>query len=1240
MGTTSYTQAMANKQKIDLKKFIPSHLRNELNTSIADNLFNRFLSEEQSVNVSGQVGKITDPNKAVIQASDLDREVNALIPALYFKTGVEESVFTFDDLLSRMKALGVDVNNLKSTLSEQSLNLVPPINLDKFINFSNYYWTAVDAKSVRLTASAISWNTDLLPEFYVIRRPADTSTVKLPVDLATTQDIKLYGKGRNPEAVTLTFQNNNTFTVSGSNGTLYINTTVASSTQTSGTLTGPKTKFYVSDSSHLALFSFQITQGDEQFEEGDTFKIDITYVTGSNTVSFTPGPSLTTLDKGFVSNIIADSQLMMVDGVRVKVGDTILVKNQINAAENGVYLVKNDKWQRLSSYSKAEQFPVGTKIYVSFGGQAGKTFELVSTVNALDQDPLVFSQVAGNPALAVNEWQLYNFWVHKDDLDPSFTNAIQATRPIIEYDNDLKMNTAVDSDGYPNETGISVPQTKTRFNQIPQFDLYYYDGHHAKKTSGIFFYNEDPDYAVDSVLLRRVKQTVNADYVFGLGIVDEAGRLLFFKKNSTISSVWAPGNSTPSMLSLQLKAEGAELKGTINADIKTSADNQTWTLTAIESNKFSVVGSRSGNTGVAVVGVPFTAPDDFTITIAAGTVPFEVGDIFTFNVIGPVAPRFAKKNSDGEIINVVGGPIGDTNDEGTWMVPRRMFENMLRTLSIEIAFGDLVDHYRSIIKFQDGFTGSSFGTNNYRNLVANHGVGGNIREYSGNFPLLASLLMQPNMSPLSIIDFGEQQYATALASIDQFLSNELANYIAATDVPLLTQINASSDHIQMLMSSFENSRANDQTLKDVFGDSTAKVKNWPITLPMMGIIPKATPTIAFDDELGIDVIVHHDNHRSPLAAVDHDFDRSLARTIVTRSDGVENGGVFSETAPMIPYARQLWFKPSTNELKVFNVKYDSSTMPVNGSLGDVWFIRSTGELKEWDTLSNTWVSSTQTVSSRWITLNTSVIRNSLVLAVENKLYDSVHPSVSSKVDLSNYASDNFAKVELAKFSAKYGYDTYASIFDQSDAFTWNYQSSFGHARWFDVYADYFLTQVGVANIKRPNLEPWKLLGFTTKPSNWDAMYAGTTRMWSTAMWMDIIAAKPGLKVCVDITTDALLPPYVSASLSESQYALTTVKPEGIANTYEFQDNGPVENVWRKALEYSYGLARVFFKREPLRFVESLWGDTFVSTGINAIRLDRNLMQPRSPSKFLLHGEKLHHVVQRDASESFIVVGSA
>ena len=1257
---------MTNTQKIDLKKLIPSRLKNELNTSLAANLFNRFLSEEQSVFVSGQVGKITDSTDAVIQAADLDRELNALIPALYFKTGTEESIFTFTDLVSKMDALGVDVNNLTAILAEQSLNFSPPIDLDKFINFANYYWVA---ETVTPTP-ALSWNEDLIPEYYVIKQPAVSSTVKLPVARATTRDIKMYGKDRAPEMVTITFTSATEFTLEGDQGTLYVqNSTLTAPSNiptgdpilNTGTLTGTVTSFSVyapdqtddhSDDHGMndattskadLLFSFTVTEGDVDFEVDDTFEINITYVTGSNTIAFTPGPSLITLDKGYVSNIVPDTSLMFIDGERVSIGDLVLVKNQTDAEENGVYTVKAGAWVRSPRYTTAEAFAINSRFYITDGAQAGKTFEITSaTPDDLGVDNITFAAVVGDPPRQTNDWQIYNYWVHKDDVVSLDAAVVQATRPIIEYSNELLLNSHVDEDGFPSSSGTEIVQAKTRFNQLPQFDLFYYDGTHANKTSSIFYYEEDPDYGVDPQLLRRVKTTINSDYVFGVGIKDDLDRLLFFKKSNVLKTIWAPGVTAPTASTIQFSGLSEETKGNLvlGATVDT-ADNQTWTVTATSTTQFAVVGSRSGAAGTATVGTAFELDTQLEFTISAGSTPFAVGDSFTFAIHNKCAPRYVKKLTDGSIVNLEGGPAEDTDSEGTWLAPRRMFENMKRSLSTEIAFGDLIDHFRSIVKAQNNFEGSSFGINNYRELTPNLGYGGNIREHNSNFPLLASMLIQRGISPLSILDFAEKQYTTALASVDQYFISELVNYITSTQVISLSAIDATDAQVLDFMADLEADRAENTLLRDLYSDTTANVTNWPLTLPMMGLVVAAVPRVDFDLQLGIDVLVHHDGHLSPVSTNDAEFDLGLAQLMVERSDGTTTAGSLSASTPSLPYARQLWFKPSNQQLYAFDVIADTTAAPA-GVVDGFWYRRSTNQLFEWNNTSGEWELSSDSLLSRWVPIDIASIRNSLVLAIETKLYEGVHPSLVQKADLSSYRTDAYAQIELAKFASKYGYDTYAPIFDASDAFTWNYKTAFGFSRWFDVYSDYF-DQSGMLPTCRPNLEPWRLIGYATKAAantglsiDWDDEYASTDpdRLWTTDMWNDIIAARPGIKVCVNILTDELLPPYVSSSLPQSAYALLTATPADIDDVYVYGDNGPVENVWTKSLEYNYGLAKAYFKRDPLYFIDTLWGDTYVSSANNEIKLERNLLQPLAPSKFLLHGERLTNVVTRTAVDHF------
>jgi hypothetical protein len=422
----------------------------------------------------------------------------------------------------------------------------------------------------------------------------------------------------------------------------------------------------------------------------------------------------------------------------------------------------------------------------------------------------------------------------------------------------------------------------------------------------------------------------------------------------------------------------------------------------------------------------------------------------------------------------------------------------------------------------------------------------------------------------------------------------------------------------------------------------------------------------------------------------------------------------------------------TGELYTMNLQRDDETTPPAGLQGDFWLNRATGELYEWEDTAHAWVLSSDTIESRWIRVFPETIRNSLVLLIENKLFASVHPYQQLNVDLKAQTfPESYQTLELARFAAKYGYDTYAPDYDEDDAFTWNYsEESFpgvpaGTARWNSIYESYFESITGFKT-PRPDLTPWQLgtasfPASAEKPAGWDAAYASTAsqagpyvtakvismselpvraglltidsvaleagdvvlvsgqsnsvengifvvnagpwtlagvdvsagvtvgiaegatfagtywvmsnfitqqlRVWKREMWDEIVQAHPGIRLCVNVNTDELLPPYVNPTRPSSAQALTTVPPSNPDAAYEFGQGGPVESVWYTSIEYLYGLARTAFRVSPLDFLDKTWGETYTSTD-GCVRAERNLQSSLPVSKFLLHGEQLNLINYR------------
>lgn len=1345
-------------QNIDFNKLVPNTLKNEMLDSLVKNLFNRFVSQEDSVLVSGRIGtSVAGDND--IQQPNLERQENELVPGLSFSAGKEKFIFTFDDLINKMEVLGIDVEGLREWMAEQTFNYSPPIDYDKFINYANYYWVGQ-----ALGEPVPAWNPDNSPEYYVIERPHPDDQVKMPVRLATTRPINLQINDRPTETFTITFTSTTSCVIASDidpnvatvNGIIAVPNTPNAQTllviKTADTGVAPSLD--APGNADYELCQLYIVNGTLPFGAGDTITVKITYYTSDIFISVN-SPSL--IGKGTANGVATLSPFMYIDGKLVEIGDRILVKDQLDPSENGIYtVVRGTEWVRTFDASDANTLVNGSTVYVSEGDtQAGYTYKSSGPNFTFTLD----STVAPSP---VNDWQVYNYWVHKDDiyqyadLGISLSDTTQANRPIIEYDRHLHMNDALDGTGSPADpsannagTTVSCQQVKTRFNQIPQFNLYRYDGTHAGTTSGIWYYVEDPNFETDAVLRRRVARTINSDYIFGCAATDDAGRLYYYKIDGELRSIWAPGHGEPVASTPLFVGAAEDSEGAFSFDsISSTADNQQWTITFIDGTTATVSGIRAGDVGTLTVGTPFTT-DDFTITVGAGTLPYNEGDVFTFNIYNKLAPRYVKEDAEGNVINYPGGPAADALlDEpvGAWLTPARMFQNMFRETREEINFGDFIMHGRSVLKWQDGFTGSSFGNNNSRTLNFNPGLGGQIREFSSNYPLLASMLIEQDISPLTILTFAEQQYNVALASIDQFIINEVPAYLAGVGQIETSVIDPTAADIQALEEYFESLRAADVNLSAVFSDTTAKVKNWPATLPMLGLLPKTQPGIELDYELNTYVIKHHDGHVSTISTFDQQLNSKLTKTAVLRSDGTTSAGLFMATTPSYPsntpYARQLWFNTTNGMLSVFDVAYDTEESPVDALNGQLWYKRSTNQLFEWDSSLNVWVASVDPPASRWIAFSPENVRNSLVLAIEQKLYDSVHPAQQQNLDMigdvqASPKADEVMEVELASFAAKYNYDTYGPDYDSANAFTWNYSQATipgfttVPARWPQILKEYFTT-FGVYETDRPDIEPWKLgtaafPASQTKPVGWDAaykctieatdnvvnvavsshstipvlagiqtidgyvlqagdkilvagqtfpqfnglytvsagtwnrtgdvidtgltvnvangdQYAGTTwvlttvgivvdttpllfeqaRVWSDVMWDEIQAHNPGIKLSVNTTTDALLPPYVSPSSVFAAQAMTNTIPSGTNLGYQFGDIGPIELVWEKSLEYNYGVARSYFRLFPLKFLDASWGETYINGG-DSLRIERNLAASLSSKKFLMHGERLNIV---------------
>jgi hypothetical protein len=137
----------------------------------------------------------------------------------------------------------------------------------------------------------------------------------------------------------------------------------------------------------------------------------------------------------------------------------------------------------------------------------------------------------------------------------------------------------------------------------------------------------------------------------------------------------------------------------------------------------------------------------------------------------------------------------------------------------------------------------------------------------------------------------------------------------------------------------------------------------------------------------------------------------------------------------------------------------------------------------------------------WKVINLADTLNEMMLVTEQRLYHGINPDQRKYDYTANLADPAFMlemERELFNFSALNNLDPLGTNYDSADAFSWNYSQALTAtfpplstptvpARWYNALMAHQSTVAGVIPTERPNLEPWKLFGFSTYSAWWSAL---------------------------------------------------------------------------------------------------------------------------------------------------------
>lgn len=1254
---------------LDLTRLLPQRYRDKTIDTLLRNLYNRHLSKQDTVPLFGYIGDTStlQAGEVEIVERDLERQLNQLTPIIYAEHATEKLLFSWPDLVQKLVLQGVNYARIKDIFTTKSYNFAPPIDLDKFCNYSEYFWIG----SWMLAAPSLPWaqlgvpkvstitstftatgNTSMTPEYYVIERGALSGggdPVSIAAGLSGWSDWSYTNLWIHREDAA-TFLNDHP-------GVINFNQLVQA------------TRPIIEYSKTVALNLYQNSQ--QEPAESGTF-VEPTKVRVNQIPMFDLydrfGHHLGAASGIFYYSESAEHQVDPVLLRRVVTDENadFVFEHSLVNTDGELYFYRNVDGSDTSLRTIWREGPTVGPNYVKYDltGTLINSDKFVNYRNyfwtAVDSIGQPSYNPRGLPEYTVIEssgtsgWATDNHWTHVSNLKRAeLYKYVQAEEPIIEFNGKLE---------------LELLATKTVKGQAPTFKHYRFDDDtdtYVQIPTGATpaELNLNDAYA-QKRLLARVSELSNTSAAI-LGSPEVAAHTFEFAGKKYLqglsTGVFVPDRDgvtygyRAGVTQSPIAAKGALTISVVSNICFPQVVTFTWNAST---SSFTVQGSVTGTLSPAVLGTNYTV-SGVTLKITAGTTALADGDFYAVEIKSLIYERaqlyvkldgvYRTLTSPEQIYGEVPGRLQVAADfsarDGVWEVPPQLEWNAQSETRSTVKQGDLYYHFTKIISAQPGLVGSEAGKNNWRVLTSRDvGLGGTIKQYDGDVPLFVSTLLQDGVTPLTLIDFARESYDRLSSAAHTFVNQYLPEMLSFGDFEIPTGGNSIDPDLLLKFKSYFASASDvvaatatpvDDKLSSPFYDTTSSLAHLVVTLPYLGLTPRVQPMKVYDVELGFDVMVHHDGHRRRLPVTDEKALKSIVTKKFERSPGQFTAGSIGTATPVLPYKGQYWFKTNTGELFYYNVISDTGEQPAAPSSGSYSFNRETNVLTQftgtWNTVGN--------LALPWTKVDLGLIEQNLVLALETELY-ALCPPYSARLDEATLQADAdydvYLQQEFERFGAKYNVaNVYSSAYNPSNSLTWNYSSvtatgaSGPHAVWQKIYQDVYGTA-------RPDLQPWIPAGYASESAMLSdlitaAVIPGGTTSWTVNLWTTaatylrgkyVTAGVPN-KLSVNVATGALLGPY---GFGSSEQLVTTV-PVSASDQFVFGDYGPVEIYWRTTLNCLYSKQKIYYRLNPREYVSATWG-------IKQLTLDEytlNLMlgQKDKPATSQFHGDVLSELISTD-----------
>lgn len=409
--------------------FLPRFYRTDANKKFLQATVNQLVQPGTVQKVSGYVGrqnaKATTADDVFVAAADSTRQHYQLEPGFAVKDSLNNTTFfkDYQDYINQINVFGGNVSNHARLNKQEFYSWDPHINWDKFVNFQNYYWLPNGPAVVNVYG-----NIQKVESTYtvIVESEGDNNEYLFtPNGLSRNPTLTLY-RGQTYKFDITSPGNPFSFKTKRSTGFAdRYRTTALDWAVELGTITFtvpntcPDVLYYVSENDILLGGVVQVLD----LNENSSLDIE-TELLGKKTYKLADGTLLSNgMKVAFVGNVSPATYA--------------IGKYYVEGVGTAISLVSESDLEILTNYTTPE-----TILFDASPFDAKPFSDAISYASISDY--IVINRASKDR----NAWSRYNRWFHKDvietsalinEITPTIDQSARAVRPIIEFDNDLKL---------------------------------------------------------------------------------------------------------------------------------------------------------------------------------------------------------------------------------------------------------------------------------------------------------------------------------------------------------------------------------------------------------------------------------------------------------------------------------------------------------------------------------------------------------------------------------------------------------------------------------------------------------------------------------------------------------------------------------------------------------------------------------------------------------------------------------